>query len=44
MNVPRSVGDVLDGHVVLEVERIERMCCNVYVPGAAVRGWSGLVS
>ena len=33
MNVPRSVADVLTDHVVFEVECIDRMYCNVYVPG-----------
>ena len=33
MNVPRSVADVLNDHVVFEVECIDRMYCNVYVPG-----------
>ena len=33
MTVTRSVGDVLSEHVVFEVECIDRMYCNVYVPG-----------
>lgn len=33
MNVPRSVADVLSDHVVFEVDCIDRMYCNVYVPG-----------
>ena len=33
MNVPRSVADVLSDHVVFEVECIDRMYCNVYMPG-----------
>ena len=33
MNVPRSVADVLSDHVVFEVECIDRMYCNVYIPG-----------
>ncbi|PIJ36165.1 hypothetical protein BMW24_005460 [Mycobacterium heckeshornense] len=33
MTVARSVGDVLSEHVVFEVECIDRMYCNVYVPG-----------
>jgi hypothetical protein len=33
MTVPRSVADVLADHVVLEVESIDRMYCNLYVPG-----------
>ena len=32
MTVPRSVADVLDGHVTLEVECIDRMYLNLYVP------------
>jgi hypothetical protein len=32
MTVARSVADVLTGHVVLEVEAIDRMYCNLYVP------------
>lgn len=32
MTVARSVADVLDEHVVFEVERIDRMYCNVYLP------------
>jgi hypothetical protein len=33
MTVPRSVADVLTDHVVFEVECIDRMYLNVYVPG-----------
>jgi hypothetical protein len=33
MTVARSVDDVLRGHVRFEVECIDRMFCNVYVPG-----------
>jgi len=33
MNVPRSVADVLNDHVVFEVECIDRMYLNVYVHG-----------
>ena len=33
MNVPRSVADVLSDHVVFEVERIDRMYCNVHITG-----------
>ena len=33
MTVARTVADVLDDHVVFEVECIDRMYCNVYVPG-----------
>src|SRR5918994_1816783 len=32
MTVPRSVADVLADHVTLEVECIDRMFLNVYVP------------
>jgi hypothetical protein len=33
MSVPRSVAEVLSGHVTLEVEGIDRMYLNIYVPG-----------
>jgi hypothetical protein len=33
MSLPRSVAEVLNGHVTLEVEGIDRMYLNVYVPG-----------
>ena len=33
MPVVRSVADVLNDHVVFEVECIDRMFLNVYVPG-----------
>jgi len=33
MNVSRSVADVLTHHVVFEVDCIDRMYCNVYIPG-----------
>ena len=33
MSVPRSVAEVLADHVTLEVEGIDRMYLNVYVPG-----------
>ena len=32
MTLPRSAGDVLAEHVVFEVESIDRMYLNVYVP------------
>jgi hypothetical protein len=32
MTVARSVADVLDDHVVFEVECLDRMYLNVYVP------------
>jgi hypothetical protein len=33
MTVPRSVADILTEHVRLEIESIDRMYCNLYVPG-----------
>ncbi|MDQ5833548.1 MAG: hypothetical protein M3550_10905 [Actinomycetota bacterium] len=33
MTLPRTVAEVLSDHVVFEVESIDRMYCNVYVPG-----------
>ena len=33
MSVPRSVAEVLADHVTLEVEGIDRMYLNVYIPG-----------
>ena len=41
MNVARSVADVLAEHVIFEVECIDRMYCNVYVPRLQYAG--GLV-
>jgi hypothetical protein len=32
MTLPRSAGDVLSDHVVLELESIDRLYCNLYVP------------
>jgi hypothetical protein len=32
MTRPRTVADVLTDHVVFEIECIDRMYCNVYVP------------
>jgi hypothetical protein len=32
MALPRTVADVLADHVVFEIECIDRMYCNVYVP------------
>ena len=32
MTVARSVGDVLTEHVVFEIDCVDRMYCNVYVP------------
>jgi hypothetical protein len=43
MTVARSVGDVLSDHTVFDVESIDRMYCNVWVPrlayGAGVQGF-----
>ena len=33
MTVARSVADVLSEHVVVQVDCIDRMYCNLYVPG-----------
>ena len=33
MTIPRSVAEVLAEHVTLEVEGIDRMYLNVYIPG-----------
>ena len=41
MSVPRSVAEVLAEHVTLEVEGIDRMYLNVYVPGLQRRARSG---
>ncbi len=38
MIVPRSVAEILKEHVTLEVESIDRMYLNVYVPGLQF-GW-----
>ena len=38
MTVARSVADVLDQHVVFEVESIDRMYLNVWVPRLAYGG------
>jgi hypothetical protein len=44
MNLARSVSDVLAEHVTFEVECIDRMYCNVYVPGLQfARGLVGFV-
>jgi len=32
MTLPRSVADVLSGHVLFETESIDRLYCNLYVP------------
>jgi hypothetical protein len=32
MTLPRSAGDVLSDHVVFELESIDRMYLNLYVP------------
>ena len=43
MTVARSAGDVLSDHTVFEIESIDRMYCNVWVPrlayGAGVQGF-----
>jgi hypothetical protein len=42
MTVARSVADVLDDHVTFEVECIDRMYLNVWVPRLAYgAGWPG---
>ena len=33
MSLPRTVGEILKDHTTLEVESIDRMYLNVYVPG-----------
>ena len=38
MTVARSVSDVLDGHVVFEVESIDRMYLNIWQPRLAYGG------
>jgi hypothetical protein len=44
MTVARSVADVLAEHVVFEIDCIDRMYCNVYVPGLQfARGLVGYV-
>ena len=41
MSLPRSVADVLSEHVTLEVEGIDRMYLNVYVPRLQrEQGWT----
>ena len=42
MTLPRTVGEVLADHVTFEVERIDRMFLNVYVP--QLQYATGLVS
>ena len=32
MTLPRSAGDVLSDHVTFELESIDRLYCNLYVP------------
>jgi hypothetical protein len=32
MTLPRSVADVVSRHVLFEIESIDRMYCNLYVP------------
>jgi len=38
MTLPRTVADVLTDHVVFEIECIDRMYLNVYVPGLQFEG------
>lgn len=38
MTLPRTVADVLSDHVAFEVESIDRMYLNVWVPGLAHGG------
>ena len=38
MSVPRTVAEVLHEHVTLEVEGIDRMYLNVYVPRCSGQG------
>jgi hypothetical protein len=38
MSLPRTVGEILDDHTTLEVECIDRMYLNVYVPGLQSEG------
>jgi hypothetical protein len=38
MTLPRSAGDVLAEHMVFEVESIDRLYLNVYVPSSTVSG------
>jgi hypothetical protein len=40
MSIPRSVAEVLAEHVTLEVEGIDRMYLNVYVPALQRQGES----
>ena len=40
MSIPRSVAEILSEHVILELEGIDRMYLNVYVPQLhAKRAW-----
>ena len=43
MSIPRSVLDVIQNHVTLEVEGIDRMYLNVYQPKAADGKRSGVL-
>ena len=38
MSVPTSVAEILKGHVTLELESIDRMYCNLYVPQLQYEG------
>jgi len=41
VTLPRTVADVLSDHVVFEVECIDRMYLNVWMPRLAAVGWPG---
>lgn len=47
MSIPRSVAEIVREHVTLEIESIDRMYLNVYVPQlqreAGVAGFSGSI-
>jgi len=38
MNTPVNINDVLDGHVALEVDCVDRLYLNAYVPNLQVGG------
>ena len=39
MSLPRSVAEILKEHVTLEIEGIDRMYLNVYIPQLQREGW-----
>jgi len=41
MSKPVTVNDVLDGHVVLDLECLDRIYLNAYVPNLQVGGQAG---